>query len=67
MNLLKREKRVDLWNKYNLKIMALEDKGENPNAFNLSLESKEVDEKGKNLLTFICHDKTFKSKVEKNE
>ena len=44
----KREKRVDLWNKYNLKIMALEDKVNNPNAFGvLSLESKEVDEKGK--------------------
>ena len=63
----KREKRVDLWNKYNLKIMALEDKVNNPNAFGvLSLESKEVDEKGKNLLTFVCHDKTFK-KVEKND
>ena len=63
----KREKRVDLWNKYNLKIMALEDKVNNPNAFGvLSLESKEVDEKGKNLLTFVCHDKTFK-KLEKND
>jgi len=63
----KREKRVDLWNKYNLKIMPLEDKVNNSNAFGLlKLESKEVDEKGKNLLTYVCHDKTFK-KVEKND
>ena len=56
-----REELVGLWEKYNLKTMPLEDKVNNSSTFGLlSLESKEIDEEGNNLLTYICHDKTFK-------
>ena len=59
-----REELVGLWEKYNLKTMPLEDKVNNSSTFGLlSLESKEIDEEGNSLLTYICHDKTFK-KVE---
>ena len=56
-----REELVGLWEKYNLKTMAIEDKVNNSSTFGLlSLESKEIDEEGNSLLTYICHDKTFK-------
>ena len=62
-----REIKVSIWEKHNLKTLPLEDKINNSSTFGyLELISQDLDEKGKNLLTYVCHDKTFK-KVSKGD
>jgi uncharacterized protein len=63
-----REQLVGLWEKFNLKTMTLEDKVNNSSTFGLlRLEATEIDKEGKRLLTYSCHDNTFKKVDIKDE